>query len=183
MRYSAPGNSEIVDQICGLLAPHQVEHDQNWGFDHGTWSVLCHVFPDASVPVVQLSVARTLTPQAHYELGRMLAPLRDQGVLVAGSGNIVHNLREYAWGQEDAAPFPWAVSFEHKIRDALLRGDVSTLTGYASLGDDARRSVPTPEHYLPLLHVAGTRDPSDAVTFPVEGIDGGSISMLSVRIG
>lgn len=181
--YPAPGSPALAERVIEVLAPSAVERDANWGLDHGTWAVLCHVFPDAGIPVVQLSVNRRLAPQAHFELGKQLAPLREEGVLVAGSGNVVHNLREYAWGQDDAPPYDWAVSFEQRIREALVQGDSTTLAGYLTLGPEAMRSVPTPEHYLPLLYVAATRKEGEAVSFPVEGIDGGSISMLSVQVG
>jgi 4,5-DOPA dioxygenase extradiol len=145
--------------------------------------VLCHVFPQADVPVVQLSIDETQPPAFHYELGRRLAPLRDEGVLVAGSGNVVHNLHAYAWGRHPAQPFDWALRFEGRVKELLAAGDHGPLVEYESLGGDAVLSVPTPDHYLPLLYVAGAGRPDDQVRFPVEGIDGGSVSMLSVQIG
>jgi len=145
--------------------------------------VLSHVFPEADVPVVQLSIDESQEPEFHYELGKLLAPLRDEEVLLIGSGNLVHNLHAYAWGRHPAAPFDWAVRFERETRARILAGDLGPLLDYESIGDDARLSIPTPEHYLPLLYVLGLRRPGEAVTFPVEGVDGGSISMLTVRLG
>jgi 4,5-DOPA dioxygenase extradiol len=181
--YPAPGDPGLAERVRELLEPTPVRLDSGWGLDHGTWSVLCHVFPDADVPVVQLSIDETEAPAYHYELGARLAPLRDEGVLVVGSGNIVHNLHAYAWGRHPAEPFDWAVRFEAKARELLVAGDHDPLVDYESLGRDAMLAAPTPEHYLPLLYVIGTRQDGDEVTFPVEGVDGGSISMLSVRIG
>jgi 4,5-DOPA dioxygenase extradiol len=183
VKYPAPGAPELVARVGELLAPAPVEADTRWGLDHGTWSVLCHVFPDADVPVVQLRIVETLTAAEHYELGRRLAPLREEGVLVMGSGNVVHNLHAYAWGRHAAEPFDWAVRFEERVRESLAAFDHAPLVNYESLGRDARLSVPTPEHYLPLLYVIATRRPGEGVSFPVEGIDGGSVSMLSIQIG
>lgn len=184
VQYPAPGSPELATRVRNLLAPVVVELDHgNWGLDHGTWSVLCHVFPQADVPVVQLSIDETQPPEFHYELAQQLAPLRDEGILVIGSGNIVHNLHTYAWGQREVEPFDWAVRFERLARSFIIDGKDAQLAGYDSLGRDALLSVPTPEHYLPLIYILGTRRPDDQVTFPVEGFDGGSISMLAVRFG
>jgi 4,5-DOPA dioxygenase extradiol len=183
MRYPAPGDPALAAQVAGLLAPLQVEADQSWGLDHGTWSVLCHVFPQADVPVVQLSIDETRPPAFHYELGTRLRPLRDEGVLIVGSGDVVHNLEAYAWGRRPAQPYDWALRFESTVRERLMKGDRATLVDYPALGEDALLSVPTPEHYLPLVYVLGASEPQEAVTFPTEGIDGGSVSMLAVRCG
>ena len=183
VQYPAPGDPHLASRVQTLLAPVTVGRDEQWGLDHGTWSVLVHAFPEADVPVVQLSIDETQPPAFHYEMGKRLAPLRDEGVLVMGSGNLVHNLHAYAWGRHVPEPFDWAVRFEKQARDLLLAGDDGPLIAYESLGRDAMLSAPTPDHYLPLLYVIALRRPGDAVTFPVEGIDGGSVSMLSVVIG
>jgi 4,5-DOPA dioxygenase extradiol len=183
MRYPAPGDPALAARIAGLLTPLPVEQDQSWGLDHGTWSVLCHVFPEADVPVVQLSIDETRPPAFHYELGKRLGALRDAGVLIVGSGDIVHNLEAYAWGGRPAQPYDWALRFERTVRERLLAGDHASLVDYASLGNDALLSIPTPEHYLPFLYVLGASVPKESVTFPTEGIDGGSVSMLAVRFG
>ena len=182
--YPAPGDPALARQIQEMLAPVPVSLDEEgWGLDHGTWSVLCHVFPDAAVPVVQIGIDETQAPRHHYELGRRLASLRDDGVLVVGSGNLVHNLHTYAWGRHPVEPFDWAVRFERRARELLLAGDHGPLVEYETLGRDALLSVPTPEHYLPLLYVLGARREGEPVRFPVEGIDGGSVSMLTVQVG
>lgn len=183
VQYPAPGAPQLAARVKGLLAPLSVELDQGWGLDHGTWSVLCHVFPHADVPVVQLSIDETKPPEFHYEIGKLLAPLRDEGILIIGSGNIIHNLHTYAWGRHEVKPFDWAVRFETLARDLLLKGDDAPLVSYEMLGRDALLAAPTPDHYLPLLYVLGLRRPGDEITFPVEGFDGGSISMLTVRLG
>ena len=182
--YPAPGSPALAREIQELLAPVPVGLDESeWGLDHGTWSVLCHLFPDASVPVVQIGIDETQTASVHHALGRKLTALRDEGILVIGSGNLVHNLHAYAWGGHPAEPFDWAVRFEARARQLLLAADHGPLVDYESLGRDAMLSVPTPEHYLPLLYVMGCRREGEPVSFPVEGIDGGSVSMLTVRIG
>jgi len=182
-RYPAPGDVGLAKRVKLLLAPLPVREDSEWGLDHGTWSVLCHVYPGADVPVVQLSIDGNQPPQFHYDLGKKLAPLREDGVLVIGSGNIVHNLQTYAWGRNVPEPYDWAMRFETKARELLLAGDHQPLIDYEKLGRDAMMSAPTPEHYLPLLYVIAMQGDGDKISFPVEGIEGGSISMLSVQVG
>lgn len=181
--YPAPGDPALAERVQKLLAPLPVGLDQRWGLDHGTWSVLSHVFPDADVPVIQLSMDDGKPAPFHYELGKRLAPLREEGVLLLGSGNLVHNLHAYAWGRHPVEPFDWAARFEQQARTCLVSGNDGPLVAYETLGRDATLSAPTPDHYLPLLYVIGARQERDEVSFPVGGIDGGSISMLSVRLG
>jgi 4,5-DOPA dioxygenase extradiol len=191
VEYPAPGSPELARRVRELLTPLTnsgepaiaVELDQSWGLDHGTWSVLCHVFPQADIPVVQLSIDETRAPEFHYEAGKLLQPLRDEGVLIIGSGNIVHNLHTYAWGKHEVEPFDWAVRFEKTAREFLVNGNDEPLVHYESLGRDALLAAPTPDHYLPLLYVIALRRQGENVSFPVDGFDGGSISMLSVKIG
>lgn len=183
VQYPAPGDLDLCRRVQKVLAPESVGLDDLWGLDHGTWSVLVHVFPDADVPVVQLSLDETKPASLHYELGSRLAPLRDEGVLIIGSGNLVHNLHAYGWGRHVPEPFDWAVRFETAAREWMLSGDHMPLVEYEKLGRDAMLSAPTPDHYLPLLYVLGARREGDAVTFPVEGVDGGSVSMLTVQLG
>ena len=183
VRYPAPGDAALGARVRELLAPLPVSADLTWGLDHGTWSVLCHLFPQADVPVVQLSIDETQPSRFHYELGARLQPLRDEGILLLGSGDIVHNLHAYAWGRHPQAPYDWALRFEAHVRGALMRGDHAPLIDYAILGRDAVLAVPTPEHYLPLLYVIGASLPGEGVSFPVEGMDGGSVSMLAVQVG
>jgi 4,5-DOPA dioxygenase extradiol len=145
---------------------------------------LRHVYPQADIPVVQLSVDETQSASFHYELGKRLALLREEGILIFGSGNVVHNLHAYAWGRHAPAPYDWAISFETRIRELLLAEEYKPLLNYEhQLGSEAELAVPTPDHYLPLLYVAGTRIKSELLTFPVEGVDGGSVSMLAVQVG
>jgi 4,5-DOPA dioxygenase extradiol len=181
--YPAPGDPALARRAQDLLQPLPVGLDESWGLDHGTWSVLRHVFPQADLPVIQLSIDETRTAAFHHDLGRRLGPLRDEGVLIVGSGNLVHNLHAYAWGDPSVEPHDWARRFEDRARRALQAGDHEALVGYESWGKDAVLAAPTPEHYLPLLYVLGLRRPGEAVSFPVEGFDGGSVSMLSVRLG
>jgi 4,5-DOPA dioxygenase extradiol len=183
VEYPAPGDPQLARRVQKLLAPVAVQLSQTWGLDHGTWSVLRHVYPDADIPVVQLSIDENQPAAFHYELGRKLAPLREEGVLIAGSGNLVHNLHAYAWGRHLPDPYDWAVRFEKEARELMLAGDHTRLVQYEALGRDAALSIPTPDHYLPLLYVIGARQQGEAVTFPVEGVDGGSISMLTAQIG
>ncbi len=183
VKYPAPGDTGLARHVRELLAPASVELDEQWGLDHGTWSVLCHVFPEADVPVIQLSIDETQPAEFHYETAKRLSQLRDEGVLIAGSGNLVHNLHAYAWGRQQVEPLDWAVRFEERARELLLSGDHGPLIAYETLGRDAALSVPTPDHYLPLLYVLAQQIGGDEVSFPVEGFDGGSVSMLSVKIG
>lgn len=183
VEYPAPGSPDLATRVRDLLTPAGARLDESWGLDHGTWSVLSHVFPAADIPVVQLSIDKTKPPQFHYEIGARLAPLRDEGVLIVGSGNIVHNLRSYAWGKEGVAPYDWAVRFERRARELLADGRDDLLVDYETMGQDAMLSIPTPDHYLPFLYVIGLRREGEKIDFPVEGVDGGSVSMLAVRIG
>jgi 4,5-DOPA dioxygenase extradiol len=184
VQYPAPGDPDLAARVRKLLAPLPVRLDQSWGLDHGTWSVLCHAYPRADIPVVQLSIDETQAPLFHYEIGKRLAPLRAEGILIVGSGNVVHNLHAYAWGRHAVAPYEWALSFERQVRELLLAGETAPLVDYENrLGEEALLAVPTPDHYLPLLYVIGSRSGSEPVAFPVEGVDGGSISMLTVQIG
>jgi len=183
VQYPARGDPALAREVQQLLEPLEVELDDRWGLDHGTWSVLCHVFPNADVPVVQLSIDETRAPHFHYEIGQRLRPLRDGGVLIMGSGDIVHNLHAYAWGRQQVEPLEWAVRFEARARELLLARDHDSLIDYEMLGRDAILSVPTPDHYLPLLYVIAQMRDGEDINFPVEGFDGGSVSMLSVQIG
>jgi 4,5-DOPA dioxygenase extradiol len=186
VQYPAPGDPALARRVRDLLAPVKVTLDDAWGLDHGAWSVLRHLYPEADVPVVQLSIDAAQPPAFHYALGRALAPLRAEGVLIVGSGNLVHNLRRYDWsGQkagQGAQPQDWAARFEQQAKALIVAGDHAPLIDYRGLGADALLAIPTPEHYLPLLYVLGSQGPADAVGFPVEGIEGGTVSMLAVEL-
>lgn len=183
-RYPAPGSPALARQIAEVLSPVDVQLDQEWGFDHGSWGVLIKMYPDADIPVVQLSVDGTKPAAYHFELGRKLALLREQGVMIVASGNVVHNLRMVRW-QGEAPAYPWAESFNQYVRDNLAwQGEDAQhpLVNFMQ-HEGAALSNPTPEHYLPLLYVLGARAQDEAVTVPVDGIVMGSLSMLSVQVG
>jgi len=181
VQYPAPGDPHLASRVRELLEPVDVRLDESWGLDHGTWSVLKHAYPGAEIPVVQLSVDGTQPPLFHYETGKRLAPLRDEGVLVAGSGNVVHNLR--LMKRAGGAPFDWAVRFNERIRQALSSRDHRVLVDFEKLGEDARLSVPTPEHYLPLLYIAALQGDDEPMSLVVDGYDLGSVGMLTAVAG
>jgi len=183
VEYPAAGDPQLARRVQKLLAPLPVDLTEQWGLDHGTWSVLRHVYPHADVPVVQLSIDGTKPAAFHYDVGRRLEALREENVLILGSGNLVHNLRAYHWGEPGAKPFDWAIQFEARVRELLQAHDYSPLQHYETLGPEARLAIPTPEHYLPLLYVLGASSAPESVQFPVQGMDGGSVSMLAVQIG
>src|ERR1035438_8516246 len=133
VQYPAPGDPDLAARVQQLLKPLPVRFDERWGLDHGTWSVLAHVYPRADVPVVQLSIDETQPPSFHYEIGKRLAPLRDEGILIVGSGNIVHNLHAYAWGRHTQEPYDWAISFEKRVRELLLSGEHNPLVNYEDM--------------------------------------------------
>jgi len=183
VQYPAPGDPHLARRVQELLAPVPVALDNSWGLDHGTWSVLRHVYADADIPIVQLSIDETQSAAFHFELGRKLTPLRDEGILIVGSGNLVHNLHAYAWGRHAPDPYDWAVRFETEAKQIMTAGEYKPLIDYEKLGPEAMLAIPTPDHYLPLLYVIATRQRGEVITFPIEGVDGGSISMLTVRVG
>lgn len=182
-RYPAPGSPELAARVRELLGGDVVLDEGEWGLDHGTWSVLCHVFPNANIPVVQLSIDETQPAAWHYQLAKRLAPLRDENVLVIGSGNLVHNLHTYAWENSAREPFDWAMRFDKTARSLISTHEHEPLVNYESLGKDALLSAPTPDHYLPLIYIAALQRDDDEVSFPVEGFDGGSVSMTTVQFG
>jgi len=179
-RYPAPGSPELAKMTVETLRESHVGLDSERGLDHGAWAVLCQMYPKADVPVVQLSLDQRKQPALHYELGRELRALRRKGVLIIGSGNIVHNLREMAW--EDTA-YDWALEFDSHMKDLILSGDHKAIVDYSKLGRSARLAVPTLEHYLPLLYVLGAQNKAERVKFFAEKVTLGSMSMRSVRVG
>ncbi|HEY4541226.1 MAG TPA: 4,5-DOPA dioxygenase extradiol [Noviherbaspirillum sp.] len=181
VQYPAPGDPQLATHIRSLLAPLDVQLDHEWGLDHGTWSVLVKAYPDADVPVLQLSLDMTQPPTFHLELGRRLSVLREQGVLIMATGNVVHNLRTLQWHTKGGAD--WAARFDARIRSHLEKGEVEALADTSGWDEDARRSVPTIEHYLPLLVIAGARHEDEPFEIVSEGLEMGSISMLSVAAG
>jgi 4,5-DOPA dioxygenase extradiol len=185
IEYPAKGSVDLARRVRRLLGEEHAGLSHDWGLDHGTWSVLHHMFPEADVPVVQLSLDARLDFTRHLELARSLAPLREEGVLIAGSGNVVHNLRD-AFTRMRTGSFDtpaWATRFDEDVRHALTARDERRLLDLTPNTDDGRLSHPTPDHFLTLLYAYGATDEADRATFPIEGFDLGSISMRSVRFG
>ena len=182
VQYPAPGAPVAARATASLLTAFSAAEDDQWGLDHGAWSVLRHVFPDASVPVYQVSIDALREARYHYDLGRELAALRMHGILIIGSGNIVHNLYEVDFA-ENASPAPWAIEFDEQIKNALLARDDAAMISYEKFSAAARRSVPTNDHYLPLLYTLGSTDKDEKIQFTYEGIEHASLSMRCVRFG
>jgi 4,5-DOPA dioxygenase extradiol len=178
--YPAPGAPDLARLAQATMKKTRVALDFEWGLDHGTWSVLCRMFPRADIPVIQLSLDRTQAPASHYELGRELKMLRQKGVLIVGSGNMVHNLHEIVW--QDTA-FDWALEFDAKMKDSILSGNHDTIVRYEKLGPAARLAVPTNEHFLPLLYILALQNKREAITFFADKVTLGSMSMRSVKMG
>lgn len=179
-KYPAPGSPELAQKTQALLAEYGARLDQEWGLDHGAWSVLIQMYPQADIPVVQLSLDYTKSPAEQYAIGQALRPLRQEGVLILGSGNLVHNLRLVRW--QDTA-FDWAQVFDALVKDHILAHNHAPLIDYPSLGDSARLAIPTNEHYLPLLYTLALQEPGEKVSFFNEQVTMGSISMRGVQIG
>jgi 4,5-DOPA dioxygenase extradiol len=184
IQYPAPGSPDLARRAVALVGEERASIRTDWGLDHGTWSVLLHLHPAADVPVVQLSIDARLPPAEHLAIGRALAPLRDEGVLVLGSGNVTHNLGHAfaAWRRGDRTTPEWARTFDDGIARAVAGHDPEHLTR-ALDGEAGRLAHPTPDHYLPLLYAVGASDPGDRVRFPITGFDMGSLSMRSVIFG
>ena len=182
VRYPAPGSPALAERVAALLAPLPVTLDQRWGLDHGAWSVLVHAFPQADIPVVQLSIDATRPHDYHHAIGRLLQPLRDEGVLIMGSGNVVHKLPAMDW-HDPAAAYDWAQRFQDVVQAAIAADDPAPLIAFEAQGADAKRSIPSPDHYLPLLYVLGARRADDAVRVETPQLTYGSLSMMSVVVG
>lgn len=180
MQYPAPGDPELAAEIATMLAPQSVTLDNVRGLDHGTWSVLTHLYPDADIPVIQLSLDVKKSATEHFELAKKLRPLRTQAVLILGSGNIVHNLGWMNWQQPDSA-HDWAGRFNQRTRQHLCDGNSDAL--FDLIDNDARLAVPTPEHYWPLLYIAAQQMLGEDLEFHNDRIEYGSIGMLCCRIG
>lgn len=178
--YPAPGSPDLTRFTQNLVRRTAVDLDSHWGLDHGAWAVLCRMYPRADVPVVQLSLDERKTPMAHYDLGQELQALRRKGVLIVGSGNIVHNLGQVVW--QDTA-FDWALEFDDRVKRLISAGDHQAIVEYTKLGRPAQLAVPTVEHYLPLLYVLGAQQKSESVQFFADKVTLGSMSMRSVKLG
>ncbi len=178
LRYPAPGSKIIAQEIRDALFPYQIEEDWMRGFDHGVWSTLLHIFPEADVPVIPLSLDYTKSPQWHYEFGQKLKTLREQGILIIGSGNIVHNLGRIDW--TDSMSHQWALDFDAKITENIDTGNHANLMNFLSWGEMSRLAHPSYDHLLPLFPLLGASDPTDTIEYFTPEISMGSLSMRSI---
>ena len=180
IQYKAPGSPKTADLIITNITSTKVEADEkNWGLDHGTWSVLRHIYPEANVPVVQLSIDISKPAQYHYNLGTQLKTLREHQVLIVGSGNIVHNLSKIKW-ESKAKPYDWAIEYDQWVKKQLIERNFKSLIDEYTTSQAGKLSVPTPEHYYPLLYILGASCENDSLKFEFEEIQNGSISMRTL---
>lgn len=182
VQYPAPGSPALAQETASLIHKAPVGLDHEWGLDHGTWSVVRHMYPNANIPVLQLSIDYTKPPRYHYELAKELAALRKKGVLIIGSGNMVHNLRILNWQLTDKG-YDWAIEMNDTFKTLIRNNDHDSLINYEHLGQAAKMSIPTPEHYLPLLYILGLKEEQEKVGFFNDKTLMGSISMTSVKVG
>lgn len=185
VQYPAPGHPALAKETAELLHSANVELDHDWGLDHGTWTIVRHMYPDAKIPVLQLSIDYTKGAQYHYDLAKELYALRKKGILIIGSGNMVHNLRMVAWEKlnEPEYGYDWAIQMNDTFKSLIQKGDHQPLINYSSIGKEAMLSIPTPEHYLPLMYSLGVKSAADEIAFFNDKVVGGSLTMTSVRIG
>ena len=185
VQYPAPGKPVLAKDTAELLHSAHVEFDHDWGLDHGAWTITRHMYPEANIPVLQLSIDYTKGPQYHYDLAKELNALRKKGVLIIGSGNMVHNLRMVAWDRlnDPEYAYDWTIQMNNKFKELIQAGDHKPLINYSSLGKEAMLAIPTPEHYLPLLYTLGLKSSKDDVSFFNDKAVGGSLTMTSVKIG
>ena len=185
VQYPAPGNPVLAKETAELLHSAHVEFDHDWGLDHGAWTIIRHMYPEANIPVLQLSIDYTKGPQYHYDLAKELNALRKKGVLIIGSGNMVHNLRMVAWDRlnDPEYAYDWTIQMNNKFKELIQAGNHKPLINYSSLGKEAMLAIPTPEHYLPLMYTLGLKSSKDDVSFFNDKAVGGSLTMTSVKIG
>lgn len=185
VQYKAPGNAVLARETASMVHSTQIGLDHDWGLDHGTWTVVRHMYPDAKIPVLQLSIDYTKPPQYHYELAKELFELRKKGVLIIGSGNMVHNLRMVAWDKmnEPGYGYDWALQMNDQFKQLITANDHRSLIHYDKLGSEAMLAIPTPEHYLPLLYTLGLKGGRDEIKFFNDKAVAGSLTMTSVKIG
>ena len=185
VQYPAPGSPELATTTRATVRERVIELDHAWGLDHGAWSVIRRMYPEADIPVVELSLDYKMNPQQHYELARELAPLRRKGILIIGSGNMVHNLGLVSWENLNNPGFAydWAVEASEAMKSHILSGDHGPLISYGSQGSAFRLAIPTPEHFLPLLYTLALQEKEEAVTLFNDKPVAGSLTMTSVRIG
>jgi 4,5-DOPA dioxygenase extradiol len=185
VQYPAPGDPELAKATKQLITKTDVGLDHDWGLDHGTWTVVRHMYPDADIPVLQLSIDYSKPPQYHYDLARQLAALRKKGVLIIGSGNMVHNLRMLAWDKlgETEYGFDWANEMNTIFKNKIVDGNHKALIDYETLDKAAKLAIPTPDHYYPMLYALALQDNKDDISFFNDKAVGGSLTMTSVKIG
>ena len=185
VQYPAPGSPELARQTMSMIQSAAVEANHDWGLDHGAWTVVRRMYPLADIPVLQLSMDYTREPAFHHALAKEMHHLRKKGILIIGSGNMVHNLRMVAWDKlnEPGFGYDWAHQMNHRFKTLIMKGDDQSLIRYEQLGMEARYAIPTPEHYLPLLYVVGLRKPGESIRFFNDKALGGSLTMTSVRVG
>lgn len=185
VQYPAPGSPTLAEETKSMIRSVQVEADHDWGLDHGAWTVVRHMYPEANIPVLQLSIDYTKGPDYHYRLSKELFELRKKGVLILGSGNMVHNLGMVAWDKlsEEGFGYDWALEMDAEFKELIGNGDHEKLIAYEKLGSKALLSIPTPDHYLPLMYVLGLQDKKDSVSFFNDKAVGGSLTMTSVKLG
>lgn len=177
IKYPASGSPDFAELIKNELSSIHAQADSDMGFDHGTWSVLRHMYPQADIPTFQLSIDYTKPAEWHYSIARQLSALRNKGLLIVGSGNIVHNLGMIKWDEDSSKAYDWAIEFDERVKELLMSNNNDMLIHYPKLGKAASLAVPTNDHYLPMMYINGVRQNKDALTFTYEGIDMGSISM------
>lgn len=183
VQYPAPGNPQLAEETKAMVHSTQVGLNYNWGLDHGAWSVVKHLYPNADVPIIQMSLDHTLKPEQHYALAKEIAALRDKGVLIIGSGNMVHNLRMVAWDKmNEAYAFDWAQEARNKMNTAILGGDHAALVNFHAQGRAFDLAIPTPEHYLPLLYALALQGKDEQATLFNDKPVAGSLTMTSVKI-
>ncbi|GAB2542656.1 4,5-DOPA-extradiol-dioxygenase [Rufibacter soli] len=183
VQYAAPGHAALAKETVELVKSAKVELDHDWGLDHGTWTIVRHMYPGADVPVLQLSIDYTKGPQYHYDLAKELNALRKKGVLIMGSGNMIHNLRMVNWSMINGGGYDWAYTLNDKFKDLIQNREHQSLIHYQKLGKEALMAIPTPEHYLPLLYTLGLQGKDEPASFFNDKLVGGSLNMTSVKIG
>jgi 4,5-DOPA dioxygenase extradiol len=184
VKYHAYGNPGIAHQVQNIIKKTSVQIDKVWGLDHGTWSVLKHMYPEPEMPVLQFSLHHGMKPSYHYELAKELKPLRDEGVLFVGSGNIIHNLGLAVWNHphDEEYGHRWAIQANDKLKKLIQDNELEQLMDYQSLGEEVRFAIPTPEHFIPLFYILGLKEPEERVEFFNDKLVMGSISMTSMLI-
>lgn len=183
VEYPAPGSPEMAREVMEIVTKTKIEPDYQWGLDHGAWSVIKHLYPDASVPVVQLSLDYTKPAEYHYQLAQELSPLREKGVLIIGSGNMIHNLRLAAWDKlYDNFAYDWAIDADTRMKKFMQEENHQVLIDYTAQGEPFHLAIPTPEHYLPLLYILALKEKQESITLFNDKTVAGSLSMTSLKI-